>query len=416
MANEALVRAVSVCKSYPLYDGLGSRLRAIFAPGTSRERHQALSGVSFELGAGESVGIMGFNGSGKSTLLRLLAGIAKPSSGELSVNGRVTAVFGLGTSFDAELTGRENARREAALYGMDDEAFASVESSVAEFAEIGAAMDRPIRSYSSGMRARLGLAIVLHLPFEILLLDEVLAVGDDYFREKAYEALDGLRRRGQLLIMVTHSPYDVLRLCTRALWLDRGRLLKNGDPREVALDYLREAYFDTYGPQAKTLAGVAQEGPRHELLTAEHIYGSGEVRVVGLTVTALDGGPPRAGAPARLSVRYAAKELVRGVACYVGFMNARIIRVFAAVSLADQVAFDIAPGEGSIEAAVEALPVAPGEYIANVGLYRADDGPDALRYYDHDSLLFRKGTPVRVEAADGASTPDAVLQVPHVWR
>jgi ABC-type polysaccharide/polyol phosphate transport system ATPase subunit len=186
---------------------------------------------------GESLGIVGPNGAGKTTLLKLIAGIARPSAGRLGVRGRVSAQLALTSGFHQYLTGRENLFLQGTILGLTNHEVARLLPRVVGFAELEAAIDRPIWTYSSGMVARLGFAIAVHASFDLLLLDEALGAGDVSFRDRCLAALDALRREGKTLIIVSHGAQSIRRFCDRALWLHGGEIRAIGEPADVVGRY-----------------------------------------------------------------------------------------------------------------------------------------------------------------------------------
>lgn len=205
--------------------------------GSSYYEFIALNRVSFEIGNGESVGIIGRNGSGKSTILKIIAGVYKPTAGRTVINGSVAALIELAAGFHPELTGRENIVLNGLLLGLSRREIAEREERIVEFAEIGEFIDSPVKQYSSGMYMRLGFAIAVQVDPDILLMDEILAVGDGPFQEKCLERVDDFRRRGKTTILVSHDLAAVRQHCRRVLLMDSGRLVAAGDPDEVIAAY-----------------------------------------------------------------------------------------------------------------------------------------------------------------------------------
>jgi ABC-type polysaccharide/polyol phosphate transport system ATPase subunit len=197
------------------------------------ERFCALRNVSFQLEAGESVALVGSNGAGKSTLLSLAAGLASPDEGSVRVNGRVAAFLELGSGFHPDLTGAENVVLNAALLGMSRKRTAEVFDRVVEFSGISDFIDDPLRTYSSGMTVRLAFSVAIQCDPDILLIDEVLAVGDAAFQEKCRQALIALRRQGKGMLFVSHAPAMVREMCERAIWIDHGSVVLEGHVNEV---------------------------------------------------------------------------------------------------------------------------------------------------------------------------------------
>src|SRR5436190_308014 len=195
------------------------------------ETFEALRGVSFDVAAGQTFGIIGRNGSGKSTMLKLIAGIGKPTRGALNVNGRVSALIELGAGFHPEISGRENVFINGMMLGLSKAQIASRFDDIVRFAELEEFIDAPVKTYSSGMYMRLGFAVAIHVDPDVLLVDEVLAVGDEAFTHKCLDKFADFRRRGRTILLVTHSLNLVERFCDEALWLDGGQAMTSGDHR-----------------------------------------------------------------------------------------------------------------------------------------------------------------------------------------
>jgi lipopolysaccharide transport system ATP-binding protein len=197
----------------------------------------ALKNVTFEVMEGESIGVVGSNGAGKSTLLSLVTGLAKPDQGRLEVKGRIAALLELGSGFHPDLTGAENLRLNAALLGFSRKQTGLMFDSIVEFSGVGDFINEPLRTYSSGMAVRLAFSVAVNLDPDILIVDEVLAVGDQAFQAKCFEKIRGLRNSGKTLLFVSHNAGSVLELCDRALWLDHGELVMQGEAASVIEAY-----------------------------------------------------------------------------------------------------------------------------------------------------------------------------------
>jgi ABC-type polysaccharide/polyol phosphate transport system ATPase subunit len=205
------------------------------------QRFYALRNVSFRLGEGESLAIVGSNGAGKSTLLSLVAGLAPPDEGTVRVKGRVAALLELGSGFHPDLTGAENLVLNAALLGLSKRKTNELFDRIVEFSGIGEFIDDPLRTYSSGMIVRLAFSIAIQCQPDLLLIDEVMAVGDASFQEKSKDALVAFRRTGKAILFVSHSPAAVIDMCDRALWIDHGSVVMDGSVREVLDAYYGRA-------------------------------------------------------------------------------------------------------------------------------------------------------------------------------
>jgi ABC-type polysaccharide/polyol phosphate transport system ATPase subunit len=229
----------SVSKSFHRHTGrllLRHRLAHWFR-GQRGERFYALKNVSFELEEGEGLAVIGANGAGKSTLLGLVAGLATPDTGTVTVNGRIAALLELGSGFHPDLTGAENVRVNASLIGLSRRRTAELFDQIVEFAGIGDFIGEPLRTYSTGMIMRLAFSVAINMDPEILLIDEVLAVGDQAFQAKCFERIHRFRHAGKTLLCVSHATGMVQELCDRAIWLDRGELMMSGRIRDVIEAY-----------------------------------------------------------------------------------------------------------------------------------------------------------------------------------
>jgi len=230
-------------KSYRLYHRPHDRLKQGFWPGRRYVREfWALRGVTFSVGRGETVGIVGRNGSGKSTLLQLVAGTLEPTTGAVRARGRVTALLELGTGFNPDFTGRENVFLNGAILGLSRAQMGEYFQEILDFAEIGDFVDQPVRAYSSGMLARLAFAVQVVVPKEILVVDEIITVGDEAFQRKCFARIERFTEEGGTVLLVSHDAGLIIQLCDRAILLDRGELLLEGESKKVVHLYQRLLY------------------------------------------------------------------------------------------------------------------------------------------------------------------------------
>ncbi|MGB9874215.1 MAG: ABC transporter ATP-binding protein [Hydrogenobacter sp.] len=242
--NQAVVVFDKVCKSYPFYAHMTAGLKKfIFTlPSSLKElknrSFEALRDVSFEVYKGETFGIVGKNGAGKSTILGLIAGVIKPTKGRVIVRGKVSPLLELGAGFHKDLTGRENIVLNGVLMGMTRREVIKKMDSIIEFSELGDFIDQPLRTYSSGMVARLAFSVVAHLDPDILLIDEVLAVGDLSFQSKCLKKMEEFKQKGVTIIFVSHSAEDIKKVCDRVMWIENHTVYKIGKPHEVMEEYV----------------------------------------------------------------------------------------------------------------------------------------------------------------------------------
>ena len=229
MANDVVIAFENVSKEYILYKNDQERFRALFFKPRHPKINRALDHVTFEVKRGESVGFIGDNGAGKSTVLKMITGVTFPSEGEVHVNGKVAALLELTAGFSTEMTGRENIYLKGYILGLKDEYIKQIEERIIDFAQLGEYIDQPVRTYSSGMKMRLGFAINVNIDPDILVVDEALSVGDASFKRKCKEKINEIISAGTTVLYVSHNPESVKEICDRAIYLRKGKLIFDGD-------------------------------------------------------------------------------------------------------------------------------------------------------------------------------------------
>jgi lipopolysaccharide transport system ATP-binding protein len=300
------IKVQHLSKKYRIYKSPWDKLCA--AIGLRQESPDqefwALKDLSFELESGKTLGVIGQNGSGKSTLLQILAGIMLQTSGDCLVSGKVSALLELGSGFNPEFTGRENVFMNGAILGLDTRQMEQRFESIAAFAEIGAFMDQPVKTYSSGMFTRLAFAVAVNVDPDILLVDEALAVGDLIFQHRCMHRMNSLRDSGRTIVLVTHDLDAVTKFCDRALLLDGGRLLEDGKPDLVvqkyrALMFERERRSGSYDRASGSVQETYFYTPAAEIPVVrsipniDHRFGNGEATLLGLELLDKNGSVAR---------------------------------------------------------------------------------------------------------------------------
>ena len=223
------IRVKDLTKKYKLYQKRSERLANVLGKEKNIKEFYALKGVSFEINKGECVGIIGHNGAGKSTLLKLLTGVAFPTSGEIEINGRLASMLELGSGFNPELTGMENIYFNGSLNGLTKEEIDGKLKDILEFADIGNFIEQPVKNYSSGMFARLAFAVAINVDPDILIVDEILSVGDVGFQVKCMEKFNEFKKKGKTILYVSHGLGTVKKFCDRAIWLQKGEVVDDGN-------------------------------------------------------------------------------------------------------------------------------------------------------------------------------------------
>ncbi len=333
---------------------------------TSDEEHVALDGVDLEVEPGEAVAIIGPNGSGKSTFLKLAGGILRPTKGSVETAGRITALIELGAGFHPEITGRENVLINGMLLGLSRSEIEEKMEGIVEFADIGNFIDQPVKTYSSGMHVRLGFAIAVAADPDILLIDEVLAVGDEAFTRRCLDRLARMRQRGVTMVLVSHDLDLVASFADRALYLEHGRPVAQGPSDAVVARYLSDAAGgESSRDDHRTKVRVIEEGRR---------WGNGDVEIVGVDAFAGDTRQRLIplGGPCRLRIRYRVlrpvEDFVFGIAWHrpdgtlVSGHNTELSGL-TAKALAE---------DGEVSCVYAALQLVPGEYLVDAAVHARD--------------------------------------------
>jgi ABC-type polysaccharide/polyol phosphate transport system ATPase subunit len=349
--------------------------------------------VSFAVERGQCFGVVGANGSGKSTLLKLIAGTAKPTSGTIEVEGRISALLELGAGFHPDFTGRENAYLNGALLGLSRKETEAAMPAIEAFAQLGRFFDAPIKTYSSGMAARLGFAVAVHVDPDVLLVDEVLAVGDEYFQHKCYAKIAEFRGAGKTIVLVSHDIGLIQRLCDGAIWLDQGRVAASGTVRDVATAY----HLEVGERELRERALRGEVGGR---------TGSGEIEILSAKVVGGEGFPKtllEIGEPARFEILYRNKSGLKDAVFGVYVYRDDGTGIYGTNTMLDDVAVPLRE-EGVVRFAMDALALLPGAYDVDVA---ATDRSDRHYDYRQKALNFR---------VVGSSREVGIARLPHRWE
>lgn len=255
--RNTVLKVQGLGKEYKLYASPRERLKALVTGHARHRSHWALRDVSFELQRGQCIGVIGDNGAGKSSLLKLLAGTLQPSTGTIERVGRITAILELGAGFHPDFSGRDNLYFGGSLIGIDHAEMARLEPGIIEFCELGEALDRPVKTYSSGMAVRLAFALVTAVQPDVLIIDEALAVGDQHFQKKCVERIMEFRSNGCTILFCSHSPYHIRHLCDVALWLKGGQVAQFGDTEPVLAAYDQHTRQRQLDEQALSSSDIA---------------------------------------------------------------------------------------------------------------------------------------------------------------
>jgi ABC-type polysaccharide/polyol phosphate transport system ATPase subunit len=410
------IELANVSKVYRRYSGkqfstLKSALlqRSILRDLQPSEVFPALTDVSFTVPRGSTYGVVGPNGSGKSTALKLVAGITKPTSGTVKVEGRISALIELGAGFHPEISGRENVFINGIMLGLSRRDIQQRFDAIVDFAELREFIDAPVKTYSSGMYMRLGFAVAIHVDPDVLLVDEVLAVGDEGFTHKCLDKFAEFRRRGKTVLLVTHSLGLVERFCDECLWLDHGRAREHGDPRRVIDAYLTSveqgedrllasttakavAAAEAAAPEAaaaapETSSAQSGESELQDMFKAiEGRWGSREIEITEVTLLDAAGEPTfvfhsgdAMAVRMQVSARTPADDFVFGVSLF----NADGVCCYGTNTWIEEMAPERLEGSGTVVFSIASLDLVEGTYKLDVAVHKRDGYP-----YDYHRLLY----------------------------
>jgi ABC-type polysaccharide/polyol phosphate transport system ATPase subunit len=367
-----------------------------------RQRYDVLRNVSFAVERGEMLGIIGVNGAGKSTTLKLISRIIEPTSGKVEVNGRLSALLELGAGFHPDLTGRENVYLNGSILGMSRPEIRSKFDDIVHFADLEPSIDIPVRFYSSGMYMRLGFSVAIHADPEILLVDEVLAVGDHAFQLKCLRKADELRERGATILFVSHDMDAVRELCDRAIWLDGGGVRADGDPEDVVSQYLR-GFAD----------GELEELHRGKALARGQRWGSGEIEITGvrfLDEQGIERSWFSTGEPLQVEMDYVAHRRIEDPVFGMAFHSAEGAWINGSNTNTSDYSVGPVEGPGTITYTLDKLPLLGGTYLFSAVAY--DFGGEVPRAYDHWDRAFL----VQVRCGNGIKETVGMVHMPCRWE
>ena len=391
--NAPLLRVRGLGKDYPSSVDPSARLGALLRILLGRQPRKSLclENVDFTISPGESLGVIGENGAGKSTLLKLLCGVLHPTRGEVLRRGNLGALLELGAGFDLEQSGRRNIALSAGLMGWTPAQIAARFDEIVAFADIGRYLDEPVKHYSSGMVVRLGFAVVAAVKPDLLITDEVLAVGDESFQKKCIRWMEGYLEGGGTLLLVSHSMYHVQKLCKHALWLKNGKVEAYGDVFDVTQDYL--AYHERKSQR--------ESGP-----DIERAYAGGDYRISGVRFNDSEDTTPRvlrAGESIALQVDIYAPDGRRPELGF-GLLRADGTPIYGGTSEIDAApALQIDPTHWQFKLGFEAPPLLPGSYT--IRLHALD--PEGVRLFD----TVERGVVLR-----GATRELGLVRLAHSWH
>lgn len=403
-----------------LITGLGKRMlgRSTVQQPDADAFFYAVKNMSFQVAPGQTLGLVGHNGAGKTTTLKLLSRITRPTTGQIKLNGRFSSLIELGAGFHPDLTGRENVFLNGVILGLSREQIKRKFDEIVAFAELEKFIDMPVKRYSSGMYARLGFSVAAHVSPDIMLIDEVLAVGDASFQRRCYDFIHAFVKSGKTTVFVSHNLYVIEQLCDQVAWLERGQIVKMGPPSAVLPDYLDSQ-------DQKALAAVAKFEQANDAETLSLRAGEGQLRILGITF--VDGrGETREtfqqGEDVVINVRYHTDQPIEQPHFVFGMVDAEGGRpLFLASMLVDGAAPHQIHGEGSFKLKFKQVPLMPRTYYVWGEVWAADRARMLVKWQRIGGVRVVSANAAREAEVMGKGSirhtrADAPIRVAYEWE
>lgn len=410
MEPEPVIQVENVCKKFKVYEDKGTSLkeRVLFQKRRRQKERWVLKGVSFVVHKGEAVGLIGKNGCGKSTMLKMLARILYPTQGVVRLQGRVSSLLELGAGFHPDLSGRENIFTNASIFGLGRAEIERRLDAVIRFSELEEYIDDPVRTYSSGMYMRLAFAVAVHVDADILLVDEILAVGDVNFQAKCFEKIRDIKARGTTVVIVSHVLGQVQEICDRVIWIADGVVRESGPPKETVDLYLaamEQKRVDRLEEEFQTgagLPGFCRDGAHRE--------GSMEIRFTDAGIHNAQGKRAvffQAGEPMEIRLNYQAKKAGEKINFTISITRDDGTYCFgtSALSGADPMMELVSLSEGEASMTVENNYLAEGRYLVDIGI---QDLQEHKYDYIYNALEFR--------IRDAYHAEKGIVHLPRHWK
>ena len=405
--NENVIEVKDVTKSFKVYLDKGSQLkeRLLFRKRSRYEERKVLRGISFSVKKGEAIGLIGHNGCGKSTTLKLLTRIMYPDSGSIKMQGRVSSLIELGAGFHPDMSGRENIYTNAAIFGLNKKEIDSRIQSIIDFSELKDFIDNPVRTYSSGMYMRLAFSVAINVDADILLIDEILAVGDANFQAKCFNKLKEIKAQGTTIVIVSHSLGQIEQICDRSIWIHDGLIKAEGPPKEIDLEYLDYMSRKIQDRNKKSEEAADTEEPAENKDGKR--WGSGEARIKRIRSFASDGTEQsvfRVGEDIRLTVDYTVKKPVQDAVIGFGIFDMNGVQCYGTNTRIDKLPEMTLTKDGTAEITVKNVQLLSGEYMIDIAIEQGEGIP--VDYY-------RQAYKIQMLSAYGDA---GIARVDHTWN
>lgn len=381
MDKSIAIHAENINKSFKVYFDKGTSLkeRVLFRKRRRYEDRSVLRGISMDVRKGEAVGLIGQNGCGKSTMLKLLTRIMYPDSGIVETQGRVSALIELGAGFHPDMSGRENIYINAAIFGLTKQEIDARLEKIIDFSELREYIDNPVRTYSSGMYMRLAFSVAINVDADVLLVDEILAVGDAAFQAKCFNRLREIKAQGTTIVIVSHSLSQIEQICDRSIWICDGRIRAEGAPRDV-----HPAYLDYMGERLAIEAqkGQAPESSAERLSEKEepakkdeNRWGNQDAQITGVRLLDANGQEKtafRTGEPMEIELTYRVEKPLKNPACGIGIFRNDGLQCYGTNTVIDHLDKAVWGAAGHIRCKIAENQLLPAEYTLDVAIHTED--------------------------------------------
>lgn len=427
--NDIVIDVEHITKNFKIYYDKGAQLkeRLLFRKRNRYEERQVLKDVTFQVKRGEAIGLIGHNGCGKSTTLKLLTRIMYPDSGTITMKGRVSSLIELGAGFHPDMSGRENIYTNAAIFGLTKKEIDSRLDDIVEFSELAEFIDNPVRTYSSGMYMRLAFSVAINVDADILLIDEILAVGDANFQTKCFNKLREIKAQGTTIVIVSHSLGQIEQICDRSIWIHEGLIRAEGPPKEIDLEYLdfmsrkmqennqkaleKKAAEEEKAAEEADEQNEAEEIPEEEAAeeaqTERKRWGSGMARIKSIKTFNSDGAQQdtfRTGEKIVFRLEYTVKEKVSDAVFGIGIFNRDGVQCYGTNTRIDKLAEFSLEKNGVFEITLDEVQLLAGEYLIDFAIETGEGIP--VDYY-------REACRIQMLASYGDV---GVVRIPHKWQ
>lgn len=398
--NDIAIDVNNITKSFKVFPDKGSQLkeRLLFRKRSRFEERKVLRGISFQVKKGEAIGLIGHNGCGKSTTLKLLTKIMFPDTGSITMNGRVSSLIELGAGFHPDMSGRENIYTNAAIFGLTKKEIDARLKSIISFSELEEFIDNPVRTYSSGMYMRLAFSVAINVDADILLIDEILAVGDANFQAKCFNKLKEIKAHGTTIVIVSHSLGQIEQICDRSIWIHEGLIKAEGEPKEIDLEYLDFMGRKMQENSGKELAeqqsdnenkdntdtgsdvdsGSADDESNSAGKPESKRWGSGDARIKNIKALTAEGTPQRifrTGEKIIFRLDYTVKNPVEDAVFGIGIFNRAGVQCYGTNTRIDKHERFRLTHSGSAEIILEEVDLLAGEYLIDLAIETGDGIP-----------------------------------------